>query len=83
MFKCFFLCRRNTKKTDLELKCSVLLQGDYTLSGKLLILPIEGNGKYRIKIRKYTCSTIPIESFGVQVSLTYMMMLIPRQNTRL
>ncbi|KAJ0183538.1 hypothetical protein K1T71_001514 [Dendrolimus kikuchii] len=43
--------KRKTTKTDLEIKCSVILQGDYKLDGKLLILPIEGNGKYKIKIR--------------------------------
>nr|ACF39402.1 takeout-like protein 2 [Epiphyas postvittana] len=51
--KCVVLnVRRTGKKTSLELKCpTVLVTGDYKLGGKLLILPIEGNGKYKIKIR--------------------------------
>ncbi|KAG6440856.1 hypothetical protein O3G_MSEX001522 [Manduca sexta] len=45
------LKRDGPNKTYLELKCSVTMIGDYNLGGKLLILPIEGNGKYKIKIR--------------------------------
>nr|BAH97099.1 juvenile hormone binding protein [Bombyx mori] len=43
--------RRLYDKTLLDLKCSVTLVGEYTLGGQLLILPIEGTGKYRIRIR--------------------------------
>uniref|UniRef100_A0A2H1V876 SFRICE_000534 n=1 Tax=Spodoptera frugiperda TaxID=7108 RepID=A0A2H1V876_SPOFR len=43
--------KRFPHRTDLDLKCSVTMEGDYTLGGKLLIMPIEGSGKYRIKIR--------------------------------
>ncbi|KAF9804410.1 hypothetical protein SFRURICE_014330, partial [Spodoptera frugiperda] len=43
---------RNTIVKGLKnCKCSVTMEGDYTLGGKLLIMPIEGSGKYRIKIR--------------------------------
>ncbi|KAI8422089.1 hypothetical protein MSG28_009978 [Choristoneura fumiferana] len=46
--------KRSARKTNMELKCpAVLLTGDYKLGGKLLILPIEGNGKYKIKIRDF------------------------------
>lgn len=38
----------------MDLKCSATLIGDYKLNGKLLILPIEGEGKYKIQIRKFT-----------------------------
>ncbi|XP_026319154.1 protein takeout-like [Hyposmocoma kahamanoa] len=43
--------KRHGKKQSIELKCSVVLVGDYTIGGRLLILPVEGEGKYRIKIR--------------------------------
>ncbi|CAB3246674.1 unnamed protein product [Arctia plantaginis] len=43
--------KRASSRTYLDLKCSVNMVGDYTLGGKLLIMPIEGNGKYTIKIR--------------------------------
>lgn len=43
--------RRVARKMHFDVKCSVTLIGDYTLGGKLLILDIEGNGKYKIKIR--------------------------------
>ncbi|CAH0586776.1 unnamed protein product [Chrysodeixis includens] len=43
-------CKRHTGKTFVDLKCSVMLVGDYTLGGKLLIMPIEGSGRYAIKI---------------------------------
>ncbi|XP_075975344.1 protein takeout-like [Anticarsia gemmatalis] len=43
--------KRAGPKTYLDLKCSVNMVGDYTLGGKLLIMPIEGKGKYGIKIR--------------------------------
>ncbi|XP_050348729.1 protein takeout-like [Nymphalis io] len=43
--------RRFTHKTEIDLQCSVTLIGNYSLSGKLLLLPIEGEGKYKIKIQ--------------------------------
>ncbi|XP_046978162.1 circadian clock-controlled protein daywake-like [Vanessa cardui] len=43
--------RRFTHKTEIDLKCSVTLIGYYSLNGKLLVLPIEGQGKYKIKIQ--------------------------------
>ncbi|CAG5054610.1 unnamed protein product [Parnassius apollo] len=43
--------KRYTQRTRLDLKCSVTLIGDYTLGGYLLIMPIEGHGRYKIKIR--------------------------------
>lgn len=49
----FFYSRRLGHRTTMELKCSVTLIGDYKLSGKLLVLPIEGEGKYKIQIRKF------------------------------
>ncbi|KAJ8723087.1 hypothetical protein PYW08_002999 [Mythimna loreyi] len=42
--------KRNGHLTNLDLKCSVVMRGDYTLGGKLLIMPIEGSGRYSIKI---------------------------------
>ncbi|KAI5633349.1 hypothetical protein NE865_13958 [Phthorimaea operculella] len=42
--------QRNVTQT-LEIKCSLVLVGEYTIGGKLLILPVEGDGKYKIKIR--------------------------------
>ncbi|XP_064072276.1 protein takeout-like [Vanessa tameamea] len=43
--------RRFSHKTEIDLKCSVTLIGNYSLNGKLLVLPIEGEGKYKIKIQ--------------------------------
>ncbi|KAJ8716876.1 hypothetical protein PYW07_003503 [Mythimna separata] len=42
--------KRHHHLTNLDLKCSVVMRGDYTLGGKLLIMPIEGSGRYSIKI---------------------------------
>ncbi|CAK1585759.1 unnamed protein product [Parnassius mnemosyne] len=42
---------RYTQSTRLELQCSVTLIGDYKLGGHLLIMPIEGQGRYKINIR--------------------------------
>ncbi|XP_028177881.1 protein takeout-like isoform X3 [Ostrinia furnacalis] len=42
---------RHGRHLQLELKCSLEMRGDYTMSGRLLVMPIEGDGKYRIKIR--------------------------------
>ncbi|XP_059057506.1 protein takeout-like [Achroia grisella] len=41
---------RKDKKITIKTKCSAVLLGDYKLDGKLLIMPIEGSGKYKIKI---------------------------------
>lgn len=43
---------RQSSRTQLEVKCSVTLAGDYRLGGQLLIVPIEGQGRYKMKIRK-------------------------------
>ncbi|XP_049872598.1 protein takeout-like [Pectinophora gossypiella] len=43
--------KRQGLKQSIELKCSATLVGEYTIGGKLLILPVEGDGKYKIKIR--------------------------------
>ncbi|CAH0719777.1 unnamed protein product, partial [Brenthis ino] len=43
--------RRIGSKTSLSLKCSVVLVGDYKLDGELLMVPIQGKGKYKIQIR--------------------------------
>ncbi|XP_068617244.1 protein takeout-like [Battus philenor] len=42
---------RFPQRTQLDVQCSVTLVGDYRLGGQLLILPIEGQGRYKIKIR--------------------------------
>ncbi|CAH2047683.1 unnamed protein product, partial [Iphiclides podalirius] len=42
---------RYPQRTRLDIKCSVTLVGDYRLDGQLLILPVEGQGRYKIKIR--------------------------------
>lgn len=53
-FRIFFY-RMNTVKNKLvvQVRCSVVLNGDYKLGGQLLILPVQGQGKFNIKIRKY------------------------------
>lgn len=38
-------------KLTVTIRCSVVLKGDYKLGGQLLVLPIQGEGKYVIKIR--------------------------------
>ncbi|KPJ16053.1 Protein takeout [Papilio machaon] len=43
--------KRYSQRTQLDVKCSVTLVGDYQLGGLLLIMPIEGHGRYKIKIR--------------------------------
>lgn len=43
--------KRLGHRTTIDLKCSATLIGDYKLNGKLLLLPIEGEGKYKIQIR--------------------------------
>ncbi|CAG9562798.1 unnamed protein product [Danaus chrysippus] len=42
------------KKQLLKITCDVSLTGDYEVQGKVLILPVEGNGKYKIDIRGIT-----------------------------
>ncbi|XP_063381560.1 protein takeout-like [Cydia fagiglandana] len=61
--------KRNGRRMNLDVKCPNLqLSGDYTLGGKLLILPIEGKGKYKIKIRdilvKIQIETADVEKNG-------------------
>ncbi|XP_049872595.1 uncharacterized protein LOC126371330 [Pectinophora gossypiella] len=41
---------KNNKQT-VTIRCSVMLKGDYTLSGQLLVLPVQGEGPYTIHIR--------------------------------
>ncbi|KAM3955884.1 uncharacterized protein ACR2FA_010155 [Aphomia sociella] len=49
--KCIVLnLSRNGNHINIKTKCSAVLIGDYNLDGKLLIMPISGNGKYKIKI---------------------------------
>ncbi|CAB3255077.1 unnamed protein product [Arctia plantaginis] len=38
-------------KQTMIIRCDVELNGDYDLSGQLLVFPITGNGKYKINIR--------------------------------
>ncbi|CAK1555059.1 unnamed protein product [Leptosia nina] len=38
-------------KQSITVKCNLVLKGDYKLSGQLLILPVQGDGKYTIDIR--------------------------------
>ncbi|CAH2047685.1 unnamed protein product, partial [Iphiclides podalirius] len=45
-------------KQTLVLRCSMALEGDYVLDGQLLILPVQGKGKYSIKIRDIVIKTI-------------------------
>ncbi|KAL0880474.1 hypothetical protein ABMA27_002884 [Loxostege sticticalis] len=42
---------RRGKHLEMSLKCTLEMRGDYTMSGRLLVMPIEGDGKYRIRIR--------------------------------
>nr|XP_032516544.1 uncharacterized protein LOC116769529 [Danaus plexippus plexippus] len=39
------------KKQYTKITCDVTLSGNYEVQGKVLILPVEGNGKYNIDIR--------------------------------
>ncbi|VVC96905.1 unnamed protein product [Leptidea sinapis] len=41
----------NKMKQSISLKCNMELVGEYLLSGQLLILPVQGQGKYKIDIR--------------------------------
>ncbi|XP_072932959.1 circadian clock-controlled protein daywake-like [Epargyreus clarus] len=38
-------------KQTVEVNCNMVLKGNYTLSGQLLILPVQGEGKYKIDIK--------------------------------
>ncbi|MBQ5153894.1 hypothetical protein EGM85_11620, partial [Macrococcus caseolyticus] len=38
-------------KQSVTIRCTVELNGDYKLDGQLLVLPIKGEGKYKINIR--------------------------------
>ncbi|CAH0719778.1 unnamed protein product, partial [Brenthis ino] len=38
-------------KLTIHLKCNTVVTGDYKLDGKLLVLPVQGEGKYSIDIR--------------------------------
>lgn len=38
------------------LRCDMSLEGDYVLDGQLLILPVQGKGRYKIDIREYFMS---------------------------
>ncbi|XP_013146980.1 PREDICTED: protein takeout-like [Papilio polytes] len=51
-------CKIETLKHDrikgkqvLVLRCDMSLEGDYVLDGQLLILPVQGKGRYKIDIR--------------------------------
>ncbi|XP_028177870.1 protein takeout-like isoform X2 [Ostrinia furnacalis] len=44
-------------KSLVVIKCSVNLQGNYKLGGQLLILPIQGEGKYTINIQDIVIKT--------------------------
>ncbi|XP_041980239.1 protein takeout-like [Aricia agestis] len=50
--------RRLDNRTAIDLRCSVTLVGRYKLSGTLLILPIRGDGKYKITIRNIIVKTL-------------------------
>ncbi|GBP69861.1 Protein takeout [Eumeta japonica] len=42
---------RQAQRLSLETQCSVQLGGEYRLGGRLLVLPVEGEGRYRIRIQ--------------------------------
>ncbi|CAH2252418.1 circadian clock-controlled protein daywake-like [Pararge aegeria] len=46
------------QKQSITLKCSAVLTGKYTLDGKLLILPVQGNGPFSIEIRDVVIKAI-------------------------
>ncbi|XP_063534647.1 protein takeout-like [Cydia strobilella] len=61
--------KRNGRRINLDVNCpNIQLTGDYNLGGKLLILPIEGKGKYKIKLRdllvKIQIETADVEKNG-------------------
>ncbi|CAG9562801.1 unnamed protein product [Danaus chrysippus] len=46
------------KKLLLKATCDVTLTGDYEVKGQVLILPVEGNGKYKIDIHGVTFKSL-------------------------
>ncbi|XP_039755243.1 circadian clock-controlled protein daywake-like [Pararge aegeria] len=46
------IARRSSYETSLTLSCHVELVGDYSLGGKLLMLPIQGQGRYKIRLQE-------------------------------
>ncbi|XP_013197926.2 circadian clock-controlled protein daywake [Amyelois transitella] len=44
-------------KQTVTIRCSVTLKGDYTLDGRIIILPVQGEGKYTITIRDILIKT--------------------------
>ncbi|XP_061378453.1 protein takeout-like [Danaus plexippus] len=46
-----------TQKQLLKITCDVTLSGNYEVQGQVLILPVEGKGKYKIDIRGITVKT--------------------------
>ncbi|CAH0399973.1 unnamed protein product [Chilo suppressalis] len=42
---------RSDTNMELTLKSSLMMAGDYKMSGKLLVMPIQGEGKYKIRIK--------------------------------
>ncbi|KPJ16052.1 Circadian clock-controlled protein [Papilio machaon] len=45
-------------KQTLLLRCDMVLDGDYVLDGQLLILPVQGKGRYKIDIRDIVIKTV-------------------------
>ncbi|KPI95934.1 PREDICTED: protein takeout-like [Papilio xuthus] len=45
-------------KQTLVLRCDMVLDGDYVLDGQLLILPVQGKGRYKIDIRDIVIKTV-------------------------
>ncbi|KAM3955890.1 juvenile hormone binding protein an-0128 [Aphomia sociella] len=52
-------------KQSVVIRCSPDLNGDYKLEGRLILLPVEGQGKYTINIRdiviKVTCEVTTVQ----------------------
>ncbi|XP_023935636.2 protein takeout-like [Bicyclus anynana] len=44
--------RKSKLETSMTLSCHVEMVGHYSLGGKLIIFPIEGQGRYKIKLRE-------------------------------
>ncbi|XP_060801575.1 circadian clock-controlled protein daywake-like [Amyelois transitella] len=42
---------RHGDAMSITMKCSATVVGDYSLDGRLLVMPIKGEGRYKIKIR--------------------------------
>ncbi|CAK1585757.1 unnamed protein product [Parnassius mnemosyne] len=45
-------------KQTLVLRCNMNLEGNYNLDGRLILLPVQGQGKYSIKIQDIVIKTI-------------------------